>query len=185
MLCKDVENQGGAVDDLHLDDVLEGATLGGCQLGVDNHGIGAGRLHDVLEFQGLAGAEEGTGVRLEAALNQAVQHLGTCGFCQCRELTQGVLGVLNGAFGPQASKHHTLQAQLTVLNLGDVLQLGGEVSYSAQGAALGEVFLVSIELGVLALNIGNFTRAGVEHAAATARRRALVMHGARGIVGGQ
>ena len=185
VLCKDVENQGGAVDDLHLDDILEGAALGGGQLGVDNHCVGAGGLHDVLELQGLAGAEEGARVRLEAALNQAVQHLGAGGLGQRGQLTQGVFGVLDGAFGPQAGQHHAFQAQLTVLDLGDVLQLGGKVSYSAQGAALGEVFLISIELGVLTLNIGNFTRAGVEHAAATARRRALVMRGARGIVGGQ
>ena len=129
--------------------------------------------------------EEGARIGLEAALNQAVQYLGACGLGQRGQLTQGVLGVLDGAFSPQASQHHALQAQLAVLDLGHVLQLCGEVSYSAQGAALGEVFLVSIELGVLALNIGNFTRAGVEHAVATARRRALVMRGARGIVGGQ
>ena len=69
VLRKDVENQGGAVDDLHLDDVLEGAALGGGQLGINNHGVGAGDLHNVLELQGLAGAEEGARVGLEAALN--------------------------------------------------------------------------------------------------------------------
>ena len=75
MLSENVENQGGAVNDLDLHDVFEGTTLRGSQFGVDNDGVGAGRLHNVLEFQRLTGAEEGARVRLEAALNQAVQNL--------------------------------------------------------------------------------------------------------------
>ena len=167
VLSENVENQGGAVNDLDLHDVFEGTTLRGSQFGVDDDGVGAGRLHNVLEFQRLTGAEEGAGVRLEAALNQAVQNLGTCGFSQCRELTQRVLGVLYGAFSPQTSQHHALQAQLAVLDLGDVFKFGGEVRDTAQGAALSEIFLVTVIFGVLALNVRNFARASIQHTAAS------------------
>ena len=144
MLSENVENQGGAVNDLDLHNVFEGTTLRGSQLGVDDDGVGAGRLHNVLELQCLTGAEEGAGVRLEAALNQAVQNLGTCGFSQCRELTQGVLCILYGAFSPQTSQHHALQTQLAVLDLGDVFKFGGEVRDTAQCAALSKIFLVTV-----------------------------------------
>ena len=186
VLCKDVENQGGAVDDLHLDDVLEGAALGGGQLGVDNHCVGAGGLHDVLELQGLAGAEEGARVWLEAALNQAVQHLGAGGLGQRGQLTQGVFGVLDGAFGPQAGQHHAFQAQLTVLDLGDVFKFGGEVRDTAQCSALGEVFLVTVIFGMFALNVRNFARTSIQHTAAIvavgAGRIIAVMRGTGGVI---
>ena len=43
VLAEDVEDHRGAVDDLHLDDVLERAPLAGRELGVGDHGVGAER----------------------------------------------------------------------------------------------------------------------------------------------
>jgi hypothetical protein len=43
VLGEDVEDQRGAVDDLDLDDVLEGAPLAGDELAVADDGVGAGR----------------------------------------------------------------------------------------------------------------------------------------------
>ena len=186
VLSENVENQGGAVNDLDLHNVFEGTTLRGSQLGVDDDGVGAGRLHNVLELQCLTGAEEGAGVRLEAALNQAVQNLGTCGFSQCRELTQGVLCVLYGAFSPQTSQHHAFQAQLAVLDFGDVFKFGGEVRDTAQCAALSEIFLVTVIFGVFALNVRNFARASIQHTAAIvavgAGRVIAVMRGTGSVI---
>ena len=181
-------------DDLDADDVLQGAALGGGELAVDDHRVGAARATTSGRApRALPEPEVGGGVGVVAPLDEAVQDLGAGGLGQGGQLAQGGFGVLDRVPPTprtrpgrgRSTSDDLLQADLAVLDLGDVLQLGGKVSYSAQGAALGEVFLISIELGVLTLNIGNFTRAGVEHAAATARRRALVMRGARGIVGGQ
>ena len=53
MLSENVENQGGSVNDLDLHNVFKGTTLRGSQFRVDDDGVGAGRLDNVLEFQRL------------------------------------------------------------------------------------------------------------------------------------
>ena len=62
VLAEDVEDDGGAVDDLHLDDVFECAPLARGELGVGDHGVGAERLHDRGELGSLASTEVGAGV---------------------------------------------------------------------------------------------------------------------------
>ena len=49
------------------------------------------------------------------------------------------LGLLGAALGPDADEHDALEAQLPVLDLGDVGELGGEPGDAAQRAALLEV----------------------------------------------
>jgi hypothetical protein len=53
VLGEDVEDQGRAVDDLDLDDVLEGAALARRELGVGDDGVGALGDDDVAQLGGL------------------------------------------------------------------------------------------------------------------------------------
>ena len=76
VLGEDVEDEGGAVDDLDLDDVLEGAALAGRELGVADDGVGALGDDDVAQLDGLALAQVGRGVGVGAALHDAGEHLG-------------------------------------------------------------------------------------------------------------
>jgi hypothetical protein len=55
-----------------------------------------------------------------------------------------VLRVLGTALGPDASEHDPLEPQLAVLDLGDVLQFGGQASDASQGRALLAVELVAV-----------------------------------------
>ena len=93
---------------------------------------------------GLAGADVGRRVGLVAALDQAVEHQRAGGLGQRGQLGQGVLGVLRRALGPDADQHDPLQAQLAVLDLGDVLELGGQAGDPAQRLPVGEVELVAV-----------------------------------------
>ena len=102
-----------------------------------------------------------------APLDDSVQHLGAGGLGQGGELEQGVLGVLGGALGPDASEHHALQAQLAVLDLGDVLEFGGESSHAAQGLAFGQVVLVTVVVGGVSVSaLGQGQRAAGEQSLA-------------------
>lgn len=53
MLGEDIEDEGGAVDDLGIDDVLQTATLGGGQFLVNDHRVSLDRTHDLSQFAGL------------------------------------------------------------------------------------------------------------------------------------
>src|SRR5690606_27903587 len=68
VLGEDVEDQGRAVDDLDADDVLEAATLGRCELRVDDDGVGARGRDDVGELGRLARAEVRARVGVRASL---------------------------------------------------------------------------------------------------------------------
>ena len=78
----------------------------------------------------------GGGVRLVAALAHRLEHLGAGGLGQRGELGERAVGVGLGALGPHADEHDALEAQLPVLDLGDVGELGGEPGHAAQRAAL-------------------------------------------------
>ena len=62
MLGEDVEDDGGAVDDLGVDDVLQGAALGGGELAVDDDRVGADGGDRLGQLPGLAGPQVGGGV---------------------------------------------------------------------------------------------------------------------------
>ena len=144
MLGEDVEDQGGAVDDLHLDDVLEGAPLTRGQLAVADDGVGADGDDDVAQLLRLALAEVGGGVGALPSLDDPVEHVRAGRLGQCGELADGVLGVLEGALGPHGGEDHALQPQLAVLDLGDVLQLGGQPGHPSQRGPLLAVQLLSV-----------------------------------------
>ena len=139
VLGEDVEDQRGPVDDLDLEPVLEVAQLAGRELAVADHGVGAGRLHDLADAVDLAATDVRRGVGRLPALVDRLEHLGAGGLGEQRELGHRVLGVLDGAVGPDADQHHPLEAQLAVLDLADVLELGGQAGDPAQRVPLGEL----------------------------------------------
>src|SRR5699024_4613227 len=87
------------------------------------------------------------GVGVVAPLEDAVEDLGAGGLGQGREFLQAGLGLLHVAGGVQAGQDHALQAQLAVLDLGDVLELGGQPGHAPQGLAVGQVQLLAVGLG--------------------------------------
>src|SRR3712207_7747920 len=58
---------------LFRSDVLQPAPLGRGELGVDDDRVGAGGRDDVPQLLGVAGAQEGRGVGLRPALDDAVE----------------------------------------------------------------------------------------------------------------
>lgn len=148
MLGEDVEDQGRTVDDLDLDDVFEVDELTRAELTVADDGVRARFDDDVPQLGGLAGTDVGGRVGLVAALDHAVEHQRARGLREGGELREGVLRVLCGPRGPDADEHDPLQTELAVLDLGDVLEFGGEARHAAQGRALGAVELVAVPLSV-------------------------------------
>ncbi len=148
VLGEDVEDQGGPVDDLHLDDVFEGDELAGAELAVADDGVGAALHDDVPQLAGLARTDEGGRVRLVTALDHAVEYECARGLGEGGELREGVLRVVHRAGGPDTDEHDALQAQLPVLDLGDVFEFGGEAGHAAQGRALGAFELLAVPVSV-------------------------------------
>ena len=103
------------------------------------------RRDDVAQLLRLAAAEVGAGVRVRAPLQQAVEHDRAGGLGERGELAQRVLGVVQRALRVDADQHDVLEPQLPVLDLGDVLELGGEPGDAAQRLALLAVELLAVE----------------------------------------
>src|SRR5690606_6781352 len=173
VLGEDVEDERGPVDDLDLDDVLERTALGRCELAVDHDGVRAAGRDDVGELGGLARAEVGARVRLRAALDDAVEHLGPGRLGERRELAQRDLGLLGrrgravlarvGAGAPDPDEHDPLEAQLPVLDPGDALALARPPGDAAQRAALREVELLAVVLRVDRAALGTRRAGPREH----------------------
>ena len=85
MLGEDVQDQGGAVDDLDVHRLLQRQELAAGQLTVADDGVRARGGYDVLEDVDLPGADIGRCIGLVPTLDQGIAHLGTGGF---RELGQ-------------------------------------------------------------------------------------------------
>ena len=164
VLAEDVEDHGRAVDDLDLDDVLERTPLARGELGVGDHGVGAERGDEVAQLLRLAPAEVGRGVGVRPALQHAVEDDGAGGLGEGRELAQRVLGILLLALRVHADEHDVLEPQLPVLDLGDVLELGGQAGDAAQRGAL-------LAIPLLAVRVGAGDRRRPESCSAWARRR--------------
>ena len=136
---EDVEDQSGAVDDLHPHAVLEVTQLRGFQLAVADHGVGAGREHHLTYLVHLPAADERGWVGVAAPLHQGFQHLRTGGLGEQLEFGHGVVGIHLAADAPDAHQNHPLQLQLAVLDLGDVGELGGHARHPTEGVAVGEI----------------------------------------------
>src|SRR4051812_21388382 len=153
VLGEDVEDQRGAVDDLDLEAVLEVPQLARRQLAVGDDGVGAGGLDDLPQAIDLAAADEGGRIGPLTALVDRVEDLRAGGLGEQRELRHGVLGVLDRALGPHAHEHDALEAQLAVLDLGDVLEVSAKTRHPAELVPLGEVQLTGGELGVVVVGV--------------------------------
>ena len=148
MLGEDVEDQGGPVDDLDLDDVLQAAALRRAQLAVADDRVGADRRHDAAQVLSLAAAEPGGRVRRLPALQDAVEHDAPRRLGQGREFAQGVLRVVGVPPVHNPTSTTSLEPQLPVLDLGDVLELRGQPGDTPQGLPVGEVELLAVRVGV-------------------------------------
>ena len=126
VLREDVQDERGAVDDLDLELLLQLTQLTRRQLTVADHRVRAGRLHHVAQLGDLAGADVRRRVRLVTTLHDAFEHLGTRGLGEAGEFGHRGVGVRGRALGPHPDEHDPLEAQLPVLDLGDVLELGGQ-----------------------------------------------------------
>ncbi len=146
VLAEDVEDQRGPVDDLDLELVLQIAQLAGGEFTVADDGVGAGRLHDLADAVDLAAPDVRRRVGLAAPLEDVLEHRGAGGLGEQRELGHRVLCVLDRALGPHADEDHALQAELAVLDLGDVLELGAQTGDPAELVALGQVLLAGGEV---------------------------------------
>jgi hypothetical protein len=95
-------------------------------------------------------AEVGAGIGRGTALQEAVEHDGARGLGEGRELAHAVLGVVDGPLRVHADQHDVLEAQLPVLDLGDVLELGREPGDPAQRLTVGALALIPVRalLGV-------------------------------------
>ena len=93
---------------------------------------------DVAQFLGLAGADVGGRVGLVAALDEALEDLGARRLGERGQFGKAGVGVGGAAFGPDTDQHDALEAQLAVLDLGDVGEFGGQPGHAAQGRAVFE-----------------------------------------------
>jgi hypothetical protein len=74
---------------------------------------------------------------------------GAGGLGESEELAHRVLGLLDRALGVDADEHDLFEAQLPVLDLGDIIEFGREPGDAAQGLSVVTVVLVTV--GVIAL----------------------------------
>lgn len=148
VLGEDVEDEGGPVDHLHLDDVFQVDQLARAELTVADDGVRPGFENDVPQLQRLAGTDVGRRVGLVAPLVHRVQDLCARRLGEGGELREGDLRVTHRPRGPDTDQHDALQAQLSVLDLGDVLELRGETGDAPQGGTLGAVQLVAVARSV-------------------------------------
>ena len=136
MLAEDVEDHRRAVDDLHLHDVFERAPLARGQLRVGDHRVGAHSGDEVAQLLGLASAQVGRGVGMRPPLKHAVENDRPGGLGEGRQLAQRVLGVFLLPLGVHPRQDDVLQAQLAVLDLGDVLEFGRQPRHASQRRAV-------------------------------------------------
>ena len=139
VLGEDVKDEPRAVDDLHLDDILEMPQLAGTELTVADHRVRARGDHEVAQFASLAGADVRRGIGAVATLDDPFEHEGARSLRQGRKLAQAALRLLRRAVRPHPDEHDLLQANLAVLDLGDVLELGRQADDATQGLPVLEI----------------------------------------------
>ena len=164
VLREDVEDQGGAVDDLDLDPVLQVAQLRRFEFAVADDGVRPGHLDDLCDLLDLAAADVGGGVGMRAALHEGLEHLGACRLGEQFELGHRVVDVLLGSARPDADEHDAFESELAVLDLRDVLEFGAHAGDAPQRMARGEVDLVAVVvlLGVVVVEgVVKFSHVGV------------------------
>ena len=88
MQGEDVQDQGGPVEHLHLQALLQVPELARGGLVVQQHGVGAALVHPVVDLGELALADEGRGVRGRARLDDPPHGFGAGRAGERRELVQ-------------------------------------------------------------------------------------------------
>ena len=83
--------------------------------------------------------------RPRSALQQPVKHDGARGLGEGRQFTQRILGIFD-AVRVHADEHDVLDAQLPVLDLGDVVELGAQAGNATQCGALLAIQLLAVEI---------------------------------------
>ncbi len=167
MLAENIEDDGRAVDDLDLHDILERTALARGELAVDYHGVCAGCRDDIPEFDRLALAEIGTRIGIRASLHQTVENDGARGFGESGEFTHRILGVGRIALAVDADEHHTLEAQLPVFDFGDIFEFRRESRYTSQCLPVFAIELVAIA------GRPRVDRLGLECLGASARKKGI------------
>src|SRR6516165_3507667 len=147
VLREDVQDEGGAVDDLHLHHALQPSQLAGGELVVADDRVGAGRHHQGRQLGGLARTDVGRRVGPPAPLHQAIQHDRPGRLGEPGQLAQRVLRRGQRPLGPYADEHHALQPQRAVLDFGDVGEFGRQARDPAQGVPVGQIELAYLVLG--------------------------------------
>ena len=148
VLAEDIEDDGGAVDDLHLDDVLEGSALAWREFGVGDDRVCAECCDDAAQLLGLSFTQVGARIRVRTPLQHAVQNNGSRGLGEGGELPDGVLRILERPLGVNADEHDVLDAELPVLDLGDILEFRRQSDHTAQRLAVFAIELVTVVAGV-------------------------------------
>ena len=98
----------------------------------------------------MPGTDVRRGVGLLPTLRQRVEHLRAGRLGEQLELGEGVVGVLDGAVGPDADEHDPLEPELAVLDLADVVELGRQTRDPPQRVPLLEL-VVALDERVLAV----------------------------------
>src|SRR5439155_8354820 len=75
---EDVQDQGGAVDDLDLEPRLEGAQGAGAELVIEDDELGPGRVEQTVQVLDLALPDPVLGIGRRTALDQAPDRLRAC-----------------------------------------------------------------------------------------------------------
>jgi hypothetical protein len=126
MLRENIEDHGGAVNDLNLQHILESPALRGRKFRVCDNGVSAQLPDDVLDLLSFTFAKICGGIGVGQALNNTIEHLGSGSFTQRSKLFQGIFGLPSAASVIHTDQHHFFESKLAVLNLGDVLEFGGK-----------------------------------------------------------
>ena len=80
---------------------------------------------ELAQLLRLPRADVGRGIRLTATLDHAFEHLRTGRLGERGQFGEAGIGVRGAALGPHADQHDALEAQLPVLDLGNVGEFGG------------------------------------------------------------
>ena len=134
VLGEDVQDQPGPIDDLDLDHVLELAQLAGGQLAVADHRVGAASATTTSRSStDLARPDVRGGIGLVPTLDQAVAAPASRRSRRARASSASESSASSSVpDGPHADQDDPLEPHLPVLDLGDVLQLGGQARDAAE-----------------------------------------------------
>ena len=110
VLGEDVEDEHGPVDDLDVEEFLQGDHLTGTEFTVGDDGVRSGLDDHLAQLLDLAGTDVGAGIGLVATLVEHVDDLGAGGLGQSGELREPGLDLLDSSLGPHTDENDPFQA---------------------------------------------------------------------------